>query len=100
MNSIAGQAEKIKLYEKFTDFIKKTKEEKLKKTDVKNFISELYSSKSRLETIRKNLELAEDRDTKEYCIYRLKAAELDFSRHLKYAKQNNLILTPTPEDIL
>ena len=100
MNSIAGQAEKVKLYEKFSEFIKKTKEEKLKKTDDKNFISELYSSKSRLETIRKNLELAEDRDTKEYCIYRLKAAELDFSRHLKYAKQNNLILTPTPEDIL
>ena len=100
MNSIAGHAEKIKLYEKFMDFFKKTKEEKLKRADAKNFISELYSSKYRLETIRKNLELAEDRDTKEYCIYRLKAAELDFNRHLKYAKQNNLILTPIPEDIL
>lgn len=100
MNTVAGQAEKIKLYDKISEFIKKTKEEKLRKTDIKNFISELYSSKSRLETIRKNLELADDRDTKEYCIYRLKAAELDFSRHLKYAKQNNLILTPVPEDLL
>ncbi len=100
MNTIAGQAEKIKLFEKFSEFVKRTKEEKQKKENITLFSSEISAAKSRLNTIKRNLELADDRDTKEYCIYRLKAAELDFNRHLKYAKENNLSLSPAPEETI
>ena len=98
MNTVTGQVQKIKLYEKFTEFIKKAKEEKMKKESLTYFSAQINAAKSRLDTIKKNLEFADDRDTKEYCIYRLKAAELDLNRHLKYAKEHNLSLSPLSEE--
>lgn len=87
---IARQAEKQKHFYKLFDFLRNAKYEKAKKIRENILAEEFLAAKSRLDTIRKAIEFADERETKEYFIYRLKAAELDFSRHLKLAKNNNL----------
>lgn len=63
-------------------------------------LSALLSAKSETDSFRKNLDLVSDEDAKEYCIYRLKAAELNLNRQIKLAKTQSLTYSPFGEDTL
>ena len=88
-----GQAQskkekRILFSDKLKQFFWQTKaaqEERTRKTDV---LSSLSASQSELETIRNHLSHVTDTDCTEICIYRLKAAELDFNRRIKLAKND------------
>lgn len=100
MESALGQVRPFNPMEKFKNLVQKTNEEKEKHQNTKMFLSELLQAKSEYEDIRQNLNLITDSDAKEYCIYRLKAAELNFNRYLKLAKSMGLTAAIFSEESL
>ena len=63
------------------------KAQQLHKKEQATLFSMLKSAQSEMGIIRKNLDFITDTDYAEICMYRLKAAELDFNRHIKLAKK-------------
>ena len=106
MESAMGQVSTPKKEKKkrFTcvllDLVKKTKEEYLSEKERQRFLSSVISAKSEFDLISKNLNFITDEDTKEYCIYRLKAAELNLNRHIKRAKSAQITQAPFVEDVI
>lgn len=100
MESVTGQVRRIKITEKLFEYVKKAKEDKELKQERDAFLSEMSAAKSEFDAIRQNLNLITDADAKEYCIYRLKAAELNFNRYIKLAKSIHLTSLPFSEETL
>lgn len=106
MESAMGQVQgtkkekKTKFTEKLMQLLKKTKEEQRRERERRQFLSAMISAKSEFDMIRKNLNFVTDADTKEYCIYRLKAAELNLNRHIKRAKSARITQSPFAEEII
>lgn len=100
MESVTGQVRRIKITEKLMEYVRKTKEEKELEREREAFLSELSAAKLEFDSIRQNLNLITDADAKEYCIYRLKAAELNFNRYIKLAKSIHLTSLPFLEETI
>ncbi|MBR4874820.1 MAG: DUF2508 family protein [Clostridia bacterium] len=100
MQSVTGQVRHTKLTEKFFEYVKKIEVEKAKQKEKKTLLNELIAAKSEVDSIKGNLKLVTDRDAQEYCIYRLKAAELNFNRYIKLAKALGLSCLPFKEEVL
>ena len=106
MESAMGQVsetkkeKKPKLAEKLLQLVKKTREEHLSEKERRQFLSSVISAKSEFDLLSKNLNFITDADTKEYCIYRLKAAELNLNRHIKRAKAAHITQSPFTEEII
>ncbi len=98
MESVQGQVRLIKTTFKLSEYVKRLKEEKSKKQKTASFLVELKSAKSEVDTIKRNLNLITDLDAKEYCIYRLKAAELNLNRYMKQAKAVHAFSAPLWEE--
>ncbi len=86
MDSVTGQVQRVKLAEKWLDYVRKTREEKLHAKNLRTFTAEMIAAKAEFDTLRHNLNFVTDESAKEYCIFRLKAAELNFNRYIKLAK--------------
>lgn len=85
-----GQAQKSKKnFATILQFMANTKEKQLRKKEQTTFFSMLKAAQSEMGVIRKNLDFITDTDYAEICMYRLKAAELDFNRHIKLAKASH-----------
>lgn len=97
MESVTGQVRRMKFTEKLFEYVRKTREDKEIKREREAFLSEMSAAKSEFDSIRQNLNLITDADAKEYCIYRLKAAELNFNRYIKLAKSIHLTSMFTEE---
>lgn len=100
MEPVTGQVHRTKLSEKVLDHVRKNKEEKAHTKERQAFLSEMLAAKSEFDSIRQNLNLITDADAKEYCIYRLKAAELNLNRYIKLAKSIQLTSAPFSEELL
>lgn len=100
MESATGQVRQIKITEKLSEYVKKSKKEKEQQQEREAFLSEMSAAKSEFHSIRENLNLITDTDATEYCIYRLKAAELNLNRCIKLAKALRLTSLPFTEDAL
>ena len=90
MNSVTGQVPLFKLTEKWLDFVRKTKEEKLQVQNQRAFLKEMLAAKTEFDLLLHNLNFITDEGAKECCIYRLKAAELNLNRYIKFAKKNQM----------
>ena len=103
MQSVTGQAKDSKREKGFSSFLHFLKDTWMPK-DTSRAQSELFaalkSAKSETDAFRKNLDLVSDKDAEEYCIYRLKAAELNLNRHIKLAKKQSFTYSPFEEDAL
>lgn len=85
-----GQAQKSKRnFAAVVQFVTNTKERQLRKKEQTTFFSMLKAAQSEMGIIRKNLDFITETDYAEICMYRLKAAELDFNRHIRLAKASN-----------
>lgn len=100
MESVTGQVRHIKAAEKVFDYIKRIKSERETEEKIRAFFKEFSAAKTELYTIRQNLNLITDTDAKEYCIYRLKAAELNFNRYFKLAKTISITADSQTEEVL
>lgn len=98
MDSVTGQVPLLKFTEKWLDFVKKTKEEKQKSQNQRAFLKEMVAAKAELDLLRHNLNFVTDEGTKEYCIFRLKAAELNYNRYIKLAKKARMTQLPRLEE--
>ena len=82
-----GQAQKSKKhFAAILQFMTKAKERQLRKKEQTTFFSMLKAAQAEMGILRKNLDFITDTDYAEICMYRLKAAELDFNRHIRLAK--------------
>jgi len=90
MDSVTGQVQRVKLAEKWLDYVRKTKEEKLQAQNQRTFLTQMIAAKTEFDTLRHNLNFVTDESAKEYCIFRLKAAELNFNRYIKLAKADQM----------
>lgn len=85
-----GQAQKSKKnFAAILQFMTTAKERQLRKKEQATFFSMLKAAQSEVGVIRKNLDFITDTDYAEICMYRLKAAELDFNRHIRLAKASH-----------
>ena len=85
-----GQTQKSKRnFAAILQFMTNTKERQLRRKEQTTFFSMLKATQSEMGIIRKNLDFITDTDYAEICMYRLKAAELDFNRHIRLAKASN-----------
>lgn len=100
MESVTGQVRRVKFTGKISEQIKKTKKEKEQKRKTEALLCEMSAAKTEFNSIRKNLNMITDTDAKEYYIYRLKAAELNFNRYIKLAKSTHLTSLPFTEEAL
>ncbi len=100
MEFVAGQVKSSKCKKGRFSFLNfwKGQAEIAKKENA--LFSALLSAKSETDAFRENLNVVADEDAKEYCIYRLKAAELNLNRHIKLAKNAHLTHTPFEEESL
>lgn len=81
---------KVSMPEKLRVFIQSIREEAAKKQQQDATASALQATRFRWDTIRKNLNYITDTDSAEICIYQLKAAELDYNRHIRLAKEQHM----------
>ena len=72
--------------ENFSNIIKKSKEKKLSAQQNEELLSQIDRAKNEISVLKSNLEYMTDKEAIESSIYRLKAAELEFNRHIKAAK--------------
>lgn len=100
MESVNGQVRKNVLLDKFFVYVKKIEEEKILKRKKNALLKEVFAAKSEFNSIKENLKLICDNDAKEYCIYRLKAAEVNLNRYIKLLKKENLRFSPFEEEAL
>ena len=103
MESVTGQVKDTKREKGAFPFLRFLKRQALsaKGTDAqRELYSALLSAKSETDAFRENLNVVTDEDAKEYCIYRLKAAELNLNRHIRLAKRTHLTHTPFEEESL
>jgi len=98
MESVTGQARRIRVTEKVLDYVKKTKALREQEKERTTLLAALISAKSEFDALRQNLNQITDTDAKEYLIYRLKAAELNFNRHIKHAKSLCITFSPFTEE--
>lgn len=103
MQSVTGQAKNEKREKGWFSFLPFFKRTRLFNacTDAQSeLFSALLSAKSETDAFRENLNVVSDEDAKEYCIYRLKAAELNLNRQIKLAKKQSFTYSPFEEDTL
>ena len=100
MQSVTGQVRHTKLTEKFFNYVKKTEAQKVGRKEKKTLFKELLDAKYEVDLIKGNLKMISDSDTAEYCIYRLKAAELNFNRYIKLARNAGLSRLLFKEEVL
>ncbi len=102
MESAMGQVEKVKkerYSQRLFRFIKHAKQQQEQNKMRQEYLLALDHAKSEFERISNHLAFITDSDAKEYCIYRLKAAELNFNRHIKLAKSAHAACVPSWEKI-
>ncbi len=103
MQSVTGQAKNEKREKGLSSFLHFFKTARMPKETSQSrneLFAALLSAKSETDSFRKNLDLIADEDAKEYCIYRLKAAELNLNRQIKLAKKHAFTYSPFEEDTL
>lgn len=103
MQSVTGQAKNEKREKGLSSFLHFFKDAQAAKANANaqnELFAALLSAKSETDAFRKNLDLVTDEEAKEYCIYRLKAAELNLNRHIKLAKKQSFTYSPFQEDAL
>lgn len=71
---------------RWIQFIKCMREETIKKQKQTDMLSALTAIRIRRDTIRRNLNAITDTECAEIAIYQLKAADLDYNRHIRMAK--------------
>lgn len=104
MDTTLGQAqntaEKSGIIQKVLSWLGDSKTAKNKQLETLACFTMLQAAQSELNTVRSNLNCSFDTDDTEINIYRLKAAELNFNRHIKLAKAASLSVSPFREESL
>ncbi|MBQ4087557.1 MAG: hypothetical protein IJC78_04855 [Clostridia bacterium] len=96
----AGQVSGKKMYfpERLMQFAKRIREETAKKQAETDMLLALDTIRTRRDTISENLNFITDTDCAEICMYQLKAADLDYNRHIRMAKETAMKDARTREE--
>lgn len=102
--TVLGQApnlqEKPGLLKKTRQHLFDVQKKRMEKQEAQALFATLKDALHTRDAFRQTLQYVTEADCAEICIYRLKAAELDFNRHIRLAKTARLSAVSYPEEWL